>query len=163
MCVQSGIQEANTLMDFHPTGSRADGEMLWSILRLAMLNYWTCSCTECQTCNRLYQILYNCECNPSSWASLVAQTVKNPPVMQGTWVWSLGWKDPLGEGIETYSSNSCMENPHGQWSLVGYSLRDHKKSDTNEWLGTGQSIFPVFWQRYSYAHWKGLIFLLKCN
>ena len=24
------------------------------------------------------------------WASLVAQTVKNPPVMQETWVWSLG-------------------------------------------------------------------------
>ena len=25
-----------------------------------------------------------------SWASLVAQMVKNPPAMQGTWVWSLG-------------------------------------------------------------------------
>ena len=30
-----------------------------------------------------------------SWASLVAQTVKNPPAMQETWVQSLGWEDPL--------------------------------------------------------------------
>ena len=29
------------------------------------------------------------------WASLVAQTVKNPPVMWETWVQSLGWEDPL--------------------------------------------------------------------
>ena len=30
-----------------------------------------------------------------SWASLVAQLIKNPPAMQETWVRSLGWKDPL--------------------------------------------------------------------
>ena len=30
-----------------------------------------------------------------SWASLVAQLVKNPPTMQETWVRSLGWDDPL--------------------------------------------------------------------
>ena len=30
-----------------------------------------------------------------SWASLVAQLVKNLPSMQETWVWSLGWDDPL--------------------------------------------------------------------
>ena len=30
-----------------------------------------------------------------SWASLVAQLVKNPPAMQETWVRSLGWEDPL--------------------------------------------------------------------
>ena len=33
-----------------------------------------------------------------SWASLVAQLVKNPPAMGETWVWSLGWEDPLDEG-----------------------------------------------------------------
>ena len=31
-------------------------------------------------------------------ASLVAQLVKNLPVMQETWVRSLGWKEPPGEG-----------------------------------------------------------------
>ena len=28
-------------------------------------------------------------------ASLVVQLVKNPPAMQETWVWSLGWEEPL--------------------------------------------------------------------
>ena len=32
-----------------------------------------------------------------SWASLVAQMVKNPPAMQETWVRSLGWEGPLEE------------------------------------------------------------------
>ena len=39
-----------------------------------------------------------------SWASLVAQLVENPPVMQKTCVQSLGWKDPLEKGKATHSS-----------------------------------------------------------
>ena len=39
-----------------------------------------------------------------SWASLVAQTVKNPPAMTETWVRSLGWEDPLEEGTATHSN-----------------------------------------------------------
>ena len=39
-----------------------------------------------------------------SWASLVAQLVKNPPAMQEIWVWSLGWEDPLEKGKATHSS-----------------------------------------------------------
>ena len=39
-----------------------------------------------------------------SWASMVAQTIKNPPAIWETWVQSLGWEDPLGEGMATYSS-----------------------------------------------------------
>ena len=27
-------------------------------------------------------------------ASFVVQLVKNPPTMQETWAWSLGWEDP---------------------------------------------------------------------
>ena len=37
-------------------------------------------------------------------ASLVAQTVKNLPAMRETWVRSLGWEDPLEEGMATPSS-----------------------------------------------------------
>ena len=33
-----------------------------------------------------------------SWASLVAQLVKNLPAMRETWVQSLGWEDPLEKG-----------------------------------------------------------------
>ena len=39
-----------------------------------------------------------------SWASLVAQLVKNLPAMRETWVRSLGWEDPLEEGKATHSS-----------------------------------------------------------
>ena len=39
-----------------------------------------------------------------SWASLVAQLVKNLPAMQETWVRSLGWEEPLEKGKATHSS-----------------------------------------------------------
>ena len=37
-------------------------------------------------------------------ASLVAQTVKNLPAMQKTWVCSLGQEDPLEKEMATHSS-----------------------------------------------------------
>ena len=40
----------------------------------------------------------------TTWASLVAQTVKNPPAIWDTWVRPLGWEDPLEEGMATHSS-----------------------------------------------------------
>ena len=39
-----------------------------------------------------------------SWASLVAQLVKNSPAMQENWVRSLGWEDPLEKEKATHSS-----------------------------------------------------------
>ena len=33
-----------------------------------------------------------------------AQMVKNPPVMQETWIQSLGWEDALEEGMATHST-----------------------------------------------------------
>ena len=39
-----------------------------------------------------------------SWASLVAQLVKNPPAMRKTWAQSLGWEDPLEKGKATHST-----------------------------------------------------------
>ena len=39
-----------------------------------------------------------------SWASLVAELVKNPPAMRETWLQSLGWEDSLEKGTATYSS-----------------------------------------------------------
>ena len=39
-----------------------------------------------------------------SWASLVAQLVKDPPAMLETWVQFLGWEDPLEKGKATHSS-----------------------------------------------------------
>ena len=36
--------------------------------------------------------------------SLIAQLVKNLPAMWETWVWSLGWEDPLEKGKATHST-----------------------------------------------------------
>ena len=45
-----------------------------------------------------------------SWASLVAQLVKNPPAIQETWVQSLGWEDSPGEGKGYPLQYSGLEN-----------------------------------------------------
>ena len=44
---------------------------------------------------KMYNLMY---------ASLVAQLVNNLPAMWETWVQSLGWEDPLEEGMATHSS-----------------------------------------------------------
>ena len=46
-----------------------------------------------------------------SWASLVAQMIKNLPAMWETWVPSLGWEDPLEKGMATHSSTLSWEIP----------------------------------------------------
>ena len=52
------------------------------------------------------------------WASLVAQMVTNPPVMQETRVRSLGWEDPLKKGMAIHFSILAWRIP---WTveLVG--------------------------------------------
>ena len=59
-----------------------------------------------------------------SWASLVAQTVKNLPAMQETWVRSLGWEDPLEEGIATHSSILAWTIPidRGAWQATVHGV-----------------------------------------
>ena len=44
---------------------------------------------------------------------------------------------------------SCLENPHGQRSLVDYSPWGHKESDTTEQQGTGQDLMGPSWDRTS--------------
>ena len=41
----------------------------------------------------------------------MAQTVKNPPAMRETRIRSLGWKDPLEEGMATHSNNLAWRIP----------------------------------------------------
>ena len=54
-----------------------------------------------------------------SQASLVAQLVKNPPVMQETRVQSLGWEDPLEKGKGTHSSILAWRIPGTIQSMSG--------------------------------------------
>ena len=75
-----------------------------------------------------------------SWASLVAQLVKNLYAMRVTWVQSLGWGDPLEKGTTTHGlQNSQVFWPgefHGRYSPWG-----HKESDKTERLSTYFKIY----------------------
>ena len=55
-----------------------------------------------------------------SWASPVAQLVKNPPAMWETWVWSLCWEDPLEKGKATHSSILVWRIP---WTIESMRLQ----------------------------------------
>ena len=46
--------------------------------------------------------------------------IKNPPAKQETWLWSLGWEDPLEKETATQPVFLPLKS-HGQRSLVGYS------------------------------------------
>ena len=60
-----------------------------------------------------------------SWASFVAQLVKNPPAMWETWFRSLDWDDPLEKGKATHSSILAWRIP---WKKSYDQLRQHMKS-----------------------------------
>ena len=58
------------------------------------------------------------------WASLVAQTVKNPPAVQETCVQSLGREDFPGEGNGNPLQYTCLGNPmdRGAWQAIVHGV-----------------------------------------
>ena len=68
-------------------------------------------------------------------ASLVAQTVKNRPAIQGDSGSIPGWGRSPGEGHGSPLQYSCLENPKQedrQKNLLGYSPWGHKELDMTE-------------------------------
>ena len=61
-----------------------------------------------------------------SWASLVAQLVKHLPAMRETWVGSLGWEDPLEEGLATHSGILAWRIPmdRGAWWATVHGVKE---------------------------------------
>ena len=59
-----------------------------------------------------------------SQASLVTQTVKNLPAIRETWVQSLGWEDPLEEGMASHSSILAWRIPmdRGAWQATVHGV-----------------------------------------
>ena len=59
-----------------------------------------------------------------SWASLVAQMVKNLPAMWETWVRLLGWEDFLEKNIATHSSILAWRIPmdRGAWQATAHRV-----------------------------------------
>ena len=71
---------------------------------------------------------------------LVAKTVKNPPAMQETWVRSLGWEEPLEEGMATHPTILSWRIPIDRgawWATVHGAARRHDwvtKHPAHLWL-----------------------------
>ena len=75
-------------------------------------------------------------------AFLVAPMVKNPSVEDLGSIPGLG-RFP-GGGCGNPLQYSYLENPHGQWSLSGYSPWGHKDLDMTERLNTAQHSIVQF-------------------
>ena len=75
-------------------------------------------------------------------ASLVAQTVKNPPAMQETQVQSLGQEDPLEKEMATHSGLLAWEVP---WSegLAGYTVQGPRIRQDWSNLARGHTLSPL--------------------
>ena len=58
-----------------------------------------------------------------SRASLVAQMVKNLPIIRETWVLFLGWEDPLEKGVATHSSVLAWRIP---WTVEPGGLQSRE-------------------------------------
>ena len=78
------------------------------------------------------------------WASLVAQTVKNLPAMQETWVPSLGREGPLEKGMATHPSIPAWripwtEEPGGLQSMGSQRVTTEQLAHTQGKIpGSGQ-------------------------
>ena len=70
----------------------------------------------------------------SSPALLVSQMVKNLPAMRETWVQFPGLGRSPGGGHSNPLQYSCLENPHGQRNLAGYSPWGRKELDMIDWV-----------------------------
>ena len=81
-------------------------------------------------------------------ASLVAQMVKNLPVMQETWVWFLGQKDHLEKGMATHSSILAWRIPwtRGDWWATVHGVRVEDKWVTNTFIFTSLSYLFCFFR-----------------
>ena len=88
-----------------------------------------------------------------SWASLVAQLVKNPPAMGETRVQSLGGEDPLEKGKATHSS------------ILVWRILSCKESDMTERFSLSQGFWcPKAWDALNPCRsclWGSLVYL-KC-
>ena len=65
-----------------------------------------------------------------SWASPVAQMVKNPPAMRETWVQSLAWEETLEKGVATHSSILAWRIPWTIQSMESQRVRHDQATFT---------------------------------
>ena len=87
-----------------------------------------------------------------STSSLVAQRVKDLPAMRETWVWSLGWEDPLEKKMATHSSTLAWKIPWteelGRLQSIGSQKVGH------DWATSLASLL-VSVMKFQFEMWMG--------
>ena len=107
-----------------------------------------------------------------TWASLIAKSVKNLPSGQETWVWSLGWEDPLEKEMATHSRIFAWRIPwtdepgrlhivHGV-ARVGHDLatKERERWLTFLFLKCSPNITKISNQFYFVNQWKSLYLIM---
>ena len=119
---------------------------------LAAWNYFSCCLSrtieEVTVC--FMSVMRFSQCRHSSlallrhWAEILgfsmSQMVKNPPEVQQTQVWSLGWEGPLEKKMATHSSILAWkipwrEEPGGLESMGSKRIRHNRAANTSSFLG----------------------------
>ena len=97
----------------------------------------------------------NCYPRQYSWSSLVAQLVKNLHAMQESWVWSLGWEDPLEKGTATHSKILAWRIP---WTIQSIEF-----FRPEYWSGfpLPQGIFPTQGLNPGLPHCRRILYQLS--
>ena len=105
-------------------------ELSWVSLLLHVLSLesstWLCLAENPSGKNFWKKVSLTCPLELKS----VAQMIENLPVMQKTWVWSLGQEDPLEKGMATHSRILAQRIPMGS-QKVGHNWATNKYTHTN--------------------------------
>ena len=90
----------------------------WAFPGVTLVMYMTCGCSDVCILSFSNNLTFLPVC--TTWTSLVAQTVKNPPAMPEMQVWSLAREDPLEEEMATHSSILAWRVPmdRGAWQAT---------------------------------------------
>ena len=121
------------------------GILFWDEITWNQFDSWFWALLGCVQ-NRLYP---KPDYLSLGWASMLAQTVQNPPAVQDTWVWLLGWEDPQKKGMGTHASSLAWripwtEEPSELQSMGSQTVGHHWA--TNTFTFTAQSLVSGWWK-----------------
>ena len=91
------------------------------------------------------------------WINFYMHALVNPPAMWETWVWSLGWEDPLEKGKATHSSILAWRIP---WTLqaTGSQRLGHN------WATFISTLVQLYFAlNFDWSHLTNFNVLLNCS
>ena len=90
----------------------------------------------------------------------MAHTIKNLPAIWETWIRSLGWEDPMEEGMATHSSILAWRIPmdRGAWWATVHGVAKKRTRLTNPFL----SAFILLY-KYMFVYIHPFVYLSVCT